>query len=94
MRRIRFLGKWSLDVKGMGLSSLSSARISNAFALTRMEMQSMERLCRLGLENLNVVFQVSLKSCLYAFNSSLANTLLGDNSPHMFTQISIDVLNL
>lgn len=54
----------------------------------------MERLCRLGLENLNVVFQVSLKSCLYAFNSSLANTLLGDNSPHMFTQISIDVLNL
>ena len=45
----------------MGLSSLSSARTSTAFALTRMEIQSKEPPCLLGLVNLNVAFQVSLK---------------------------------
>ena len=45
----------------MGLSRLSSARTLPAFALTRKEIQSTERLCLSGLENLNVAFQVSLK---------------------------------
>ena len=61
MLRIHFQGKWSLDVKAMGLLSLFSARISTAFALTRMETQSKERPCLLGLESLNVAFQVCLK---------------------------------
>lgn len=73
----------------MGLSSLSNARASTAFAWMRMEIQSMERLCLLGLENLNVAFQVSLK--LVYVRVSLGSILLGHNSPNM--QILIPVLN-